>query len=210
MPISFLNSTKKHIRNNLVLYFLVALCFFIGISVGAFTIKVINPEDKIQLITYLKGYFKLFDGTNINNSDVFIISLKDNLKLLSMDWLLGILVIGLPGILLVVGVKGFVIGFILGLLVSELRFKGILLFLFGILPQNIIIVPIFFYASTLSICFTLSIIKNKLNKSVKFEFRKALFIYTMSYCILALLLIIGVFIEAFISTNFIKFLNSYI
>jgi len=210
MPKSAFNSFKKHIKGNLVTYFLIILCFLIGISVGGFTVKVISPSHKQELVAYLKGFFQLFHGDHLKNIDIFSQSLINNLQLLSLNWILGILVIGIPGIVFIIGFKGFVVGFTVGLLIEQFSFKGILLFLLGVLPQNLIIIPTFVVASVLSISFALMLIRNKLNKSNQINLYKQFLIYTSLYLLLAVLVIIAVSIEAFISPIFIKMISSYI
>jgi len=210
MPKSAFNSVKKHIKGNLVIYFLIILCFLIGISVGGFTVKVISQNHKQELVAYLKGFFQLFHGEDLKNLDIFSQSLINNLQLLSLNWILGILVIGIPGIIFIIGFKGFVVGFTVGLLVEQFKFTGILLFLLGVLPQNLIIIPTFFAASVLSISFAFMLIRNKLTKSNQINLYKQFLIYTSLYLLLAVLVIIAVSIEAFISPIFIKLISSYI
>ncbi|WP_249168628.1 stage II sporulation protein M [Alkaliphilus sp. B6464] len=210
MPISIMDSFKKHIKSNFIIYFLIILCLLIGISVGGFTVKVISSSHKQELVAYLKGFFQLFHNEEIRNVDIFLQSLINNLQLLSLSWIFGILVVAIPGIIFIICFKGFVIGFTVGLLIEQFKFKGILLFLLGVLPQNLIIIPIFITASTISLSFALMLIKNKLNKSKQINFYKQFLIYTTSYVVLALLILIAVSIETFISPIFMKIISGYI
>jgi len=210
MPKSILNPIKNHIKGNLVTYFLIILCFLIGISVGGFTVKVISISHKQELVAYLKAFFQLFQGEHLKNLDIFSQSLINNLQLLSLNWILGILIIGIPGIIFVIAFKGFVVGFTVGLLIEQFKFKGVLLFLLGVLPQNLIIIPVFIVASVLSISFALMLIRSKLNKSNQINLYKQFLIYTALYLLLVALVITAVSIEAFISPTFIKMISSYI
>jgi len=54
------------------------------------------------------------------------------------------------------------------------------------------------------------LIKNKLNKSKQINFYKQFLIYTTSYVVLALLILIAVSIETFISPIFMKIISGYI
>lgn len=210
MPKFALDVIKKHIKSNVFTYFLIILCFLIGISVGGFTVKVISPGHKQELVAYLKGFFQLFSIDQVKNMDIFFQSFVNNLQLLSLSWVLGILVIGIPGVIFIIGFKGFVIGFTVALLIEQFKFKGILLFLLGILPQNLIIIPVFVTGSVLSISFGLMLIKNKSNKSSQINFYKEFSIYTSLYLLLAVFVVIAVSIEAFISPIFIKMVSLYI
>ncbi len=210
MPKSVLNLIKTHIKNNIIIYFIVLLCFLIGISVGGFTVKVVSLSHKQELVAYLKGFFQLFHTENLNNFDIFYQSIINNMQLLSLNWILGILIIGIPGIIFIISFKGFVIGFTVGLLVEQFRFKGALIFLLGVLPQNLIIIPVFLGAAVVSLSFTLMLIRNKLSKSNEMNFQRQFLKYTMVYLLFAGLILISVSIESFISPIFIKMITVYI
>lgn len=210
MPIHVLESIKNHIKNNIVIYFLCILFLLIGISVGGFTAKFVNQGHKQELVAYLKGFFELFNNNSIRNTDIFSQSLINNLKLLSLNWILGILIIGIPGIIFIISFKGFAIGFTVGLLIEQFKIKGVFLFLLGVLPQNLIIIPVFIISSVFSLHLALSLIKNKFNRTKNINFHKQFFIYTTWYLVLAAFILIAVSIEAFISPVFIKIISVYI
>lgn len=210
MPTSILDPLKKHIKSNIILYFLVILCLLIGISVGGFTVKVLDAAHKQQLVAYLKGFFQLFHNEEIRNVDIFSQSLINNFQLISLSWVFGILVIGIPGIIFIIGFKGFVIGFTVGLLIEQFKFKGALLFLLGVLPQNLIIIPVFIVSAVLSLSFAIMIIKSKSNKSKPANIYKEFGIYTTLYLILAGFILVAVFMEAYISPIFMKLISGYI
>lgn len=210
MLMTIIDSIKKHIKTNIIIYFLIILCFLIGISVGGFTVKVIDINHKQELVSYLRGFFQLFHNESIRSIDIFSQSLTNNLQLLSLSYIFGILVVGIPGIFFIIAFKGFVIGFTVGLLIEQFKLKGVLLFLLGVLPQNLMIIPIFVIASTLSLSFALMIIKNKLNKTKQINIYKQFLTYTTAYLIFTLLILIAVSIETFISPIFIKIISTYI
>ncbi len=210
MPIHIFDSIRNHIKNNIVIYFFCILCLLIGISVGGFTAKFVDQSHKQELVAYLKGFFHLFNTDSIRNTDIFSQSLINNIQLLSLNWIFGILIIGIPGIIFIIGFKGFVIGFTVGLLIEQFKFKGIVLFLLGVLPQNLILIPVFIISSAFSLCFSVMLIKNKLSKSKQINFNKQFLIYTMWHLILAIFILVAVSIEAFISPIFIKIISGYI
>lgn len=210
MPIHILDSIRNHIKNNIVIYFFCILCLLIGISVGGFTAKFVDQSHKQELVAYLRGFFQLFSTDSIRNTDIFSQSLINNIQLLSLNWIFGILIIGIPGVIFIIGFKGFVIGFTVGLLIEQFKFTGIFLFLLGVLPQNLILIPVFIISSTFSLCFSLMLIKNKLSKSKQINFNKQFIIYTMWHLMLAIFILLAVSIEAFISPIFIKIISGYI
>lgn len=70
--------------------------------------------------------------------------------------------IGLPIILLLLFLKGMVIGFTIGFFVQQMGWKGFLLSFVSVLPQNLIIIPIFIVVAVISVSFALQLIKNYL------------------------------------------------
>lgn len=210
MPRSILDSIKAHVKTNLIIYFVTLLCLLIGISVGGFTVKIISANHKQELVAYLKGFFGLFHKESIKSMDIFSQSLINNIQLLVLCYILGISIIGLIGIVFVVAFKGFVVGFTAGLLMEQFKIKGSLLFLLGVLPQNLILMPVFIAASTVSISFALTLIKNKLNKTKQINIYEKLLKYTMAYLIFTTLILLAVSIETIVSPIFIKLISTYI
>ena len=209
MPKKTIEFLKKHIKEHLVVYFLVVLCFVIGISVGAFTVKIINAHQKEELISYLRGFFQLFSGSQLKGVDIFVESLKNNLQLLLLNWILGVIIIGLPIVFVIIGFKGFVIGFTVGLLIEEFRLIGGLLFLFSVLPQNIIFIPIFILAAVVSISYSIQIVKGKLSKQRNFSLTKQLTLFSGIHLGLALVVMVGALVESFIVPFFLSLIVKF-
>ncbi|KAB3527375.1 stage II sporulation protein M [Alkaliphilus serpentinus] len=200
----------KNLKENLFIYFFVFFCLLIGISIGAFTIKVVDLHQKQELISYLKGFFRLLDETGLRSMDIFKESIFNNIQLLVLSWLMGLVIIGIPIVLLVVVFKGFVIGFTVGLIIDEFKFYGVLLFILGIFPQNLLLVPAFIIAAVTSIVFGITVIKAKIKKNKTFKLSKLIFTYTSIYLVILLMVIMGSLIESFIVPSFIKLIANYI
>lgn len=205
-----LDLLKKHIKENLFIYFLCFFCLLIGISIGAFTIKVVDLHQKQELIAYLKGFFRLLDEPGLRGIDIFKESIINNGQLLLLSWFMGLIIIGIPVVLLVIIFKGFVIGFTVGLIIDEFRFYGVLLFILGIFPQNLLFIPAFLMATVTSIVFSITVIKAKIKKNKSFKFSKLFLTYTSIYLVIMLIIIVGSLLESFIIPTFIKLVTRYI
>lgn len=198
---------KKHIKENIFIYSLVILCFLIGISVGTFTVKIVDKHQKEKLFYYLKDFFQLFyNNSQLNNFDIFRQSFINNFQLLTLNWILGGFIITSPLVLCIIGFKGFIIGFTVGLLIEEFKFWGILLFLFGVFPQNSIIISVFIIATVISLSFAIEFIKIKLHKIKNANFFKVFLLYSGIYCTFIAFVLISCFIEAYIAPIFIRVL----
>jgi len=200
-----METLKKHIKENLVVYFIVALCFLIGVSVGAFTVKAVDPHQKQELVSYLKGFFQLFNEDELRPMGIFKESIKNNTQLIIFNWILGLVVIAVPVVLVVIGFKGFVIGFTVGLLLEEFKFYGVLLFLFGVLPQNIIIIPVFIFGAVISLTFAMMVLKAKINKVRNFSYAKQMMIYSGIHVGILVVLLVASALESFVIPFFLKF-----
>ncbi|SES70390.1 stage II sporulation protein M [Natronincola peptidivorans] len=204
MLYKFIDLLKKHIKDNFFIYATVVLCFLIGISVGAFTVKVVDKHQKEELFYYLRNFFEIFHNSNLNSFNILKQSFINNFQLLSLSWVLGAFIITAPLVLIIIGFKGFVIGFTIGLLIEEFKFWGALIIIFGILPQNIFIISIFTIASVISLTFATGFLKSKIHKIKTINFSKVFLLYSSRYGVLLALLLIACLIEAYIAPIFIR------
>lgn len=201
-----------HISKHITLYFMIILCFSIGIASGVFSVKALSQMQKEQLIDYLVSSFKatLVSG-QINSSQIFVHSLLVNLKTLIIIWLLAVSVFGFPVIFLTAGARGFSLGFTIGFLIENIGYKGILFCIVSILPQNLVIIPVLLALCVVSISYSVDIIRNrKANKYVKKEKYKLFLKYNMVLILLFIIMMFGSLIEGYISPIFLKGILGYL
>lgn len=206
MPKKSIDFLKSHVRDHLIIYLLVFFCFLIGISVGAFTVKAIEVHQKQDLVAYLKSFFQVFHGDQIQGREIFKQSLANNLQLIFFSWLLGLLIVGIPFVFMIMGFKGFVMGFTVGLLIEEFHLQGILIFLLAVLPQNLLIIPCFIFSTVLSLGFSFNFIKGKLKGNRNYQYFQQLLRYTSLHLPVFGFIIIAAIIEAYLSPLFIRLL----
>ena len=192
-----------------MIYFFVILFFMIGISSGAFMSKALTESENKDLITYLKNFFSIVDSKSINNFSILKQSLLNNFQTGIIIWILGVTVIGIPLILLLIALRGFIIGFTVGFFAKQMGLKGMIFSLVSILPQNILIVPSTIFVGVLGISFSLMLIKNMTRKSGKYNVVNQFFIYTTIMAIIHIVIAVGCLIEAYISPFFIKYISTY-
>ncbi len=203
----FVKAVRRHIKENLIVYSMVLLCFLIGSSVGAFTTKIIDKHQKEQLFFYLKDFFQVIHNNELNNLDILKQTLINNIQLIILNWLVGTLIITAPIALIVVAFKGFLIGFTTSILIEKFNFLGGLIFLFGILPQNIILIPSFIFSAVTTLTFSSSFIKNKIRNPKETSYSKGYFLYSYLFIIIMLFIFIGSIIESYIAPIFIRILS---
>ena len=200
-------SLLKHFNENIFLYFLVLSVFVIGIVAGSFSIKILNQYQKEELTSYIQGFFTILNIEKIDNWLLFKNSLFSNLKTIFLLWVFGVTVIGIPFILGVLAIRGYILGFTVGFFISEFGFRGLILSISAILPQNVIMVPALMIIGVISLNFSLTVFRRK--KITISDFLRLFLVYTMIIYLLSLFIVIGCFVESYINPVFLKVISTY-
>ncbi|UMZ73928.1 stage II sporulation protein M [Natranaerofaba carboxydovora] len=201
---------NEYIRENLFIFILCLVLFLVGIISGGIMAITMPGESRTILFDYLQNFFELMrDQENISSSQIFFSSLSQNLTLMSVIWLLGVTIIGIPLILLFVFMKGFLFGFSVTFLTSSLSFNGFLFSITSLLPHNLLFIPVFFLMSIAAIAFSIMLFRNHfskkgLNVSVEILNYMVIIIATSVVTIFASL------VEAYITPTFMSIVLSYI
>lgn len=180
--------------------------FLIGLVSGALTLHSLSPliqEDLRQyLTTFLQGAAAVSDGS-LAGFKAWCQILKLQAATLSLLWIFGLTVVGIPLILIIIGVRGFILGFTVGFLVQEKAGQGLLLSLAGVLPQNLFYVPAYLGAGVLAVYFSLSLLRGSKDGKVS----SRLGIYSLFFLFLFLLTVIGAWIEGYLVPSLLHLLS---
>ena len=195
----------NHFRELSSIYLFVTVLFLMGVIFGAIVVNSLSFIQKEDLFFYLSQFFgEVSAGKVAASKDLFFQSFFHNSKFIGLMWLLGISVIGLPIILILLFIKSMVVGFTVGFLVNQMGWNGFLLSLVSILPQNLIIIPIFIIAAAISVSISLKMIERQFMKKA----RQPVFPLFASYGIVlvaSLILLAGAAaIEAYVSPPLMK------
>ncbi|ASV69124.1 MULTISPECIES: stage II sporulation protein M [Cytobacillus] len=199
------NVVANHFREHSSIYLFVIILFLMGVIFGAVVVNSLSLTQKEDLFQYLTQFFGHVSNEEMATpANIFEQSLLHNGKYIGVIWLLGISIIGLPLILVLLFMKGMVVGFTVGFLVSQLKWHGFLLSFVSILPQNMIIIPIFIITSTFAISFSMKMIRRLFMKKVNNPFMPLLGKYLISFLIAIIILAGASAIEAYISPVLMK------
>jgi len=194
-----------HIRRNARLYLGLLIAFVIGICAGAFTVNGLGAWQAQELKNYVDGFLKLLGNQEINNAELFKLGFVENIKIVTLLWVLGVTIIGIPFIFISIGIRGFIIGFSAGFISSALGIHGVIFILLTVVPKEIIILPSILCLGVSGINFSLSIIRRKKHGLISTPSFRSSF---ASYLLLGLLLMgfitCGVLIEAYVSSSLAK------
>jgi stage II sporulation protein M len=159
-------STAASFREHSSIFLFIVVLFFMGVIFGAIVVNSMSFTQKEDLFYYLSQFFGQISEEKVaENKDLFLQSFFHNSKFIGLIWILGISIIGLPVILILLFVKGMVVGFTVGFLVSQMKWKGFTLAIASILPQNLIIIPVFIIMAALSVIFSIKMIKRQFMKT---------------------------------------------
>jgi len=194
-----------HFREHSSIYFFVVVLFLMGVIFGAIVVNSLTFSQKEDLAYYLSQFFgEVSNGKVAASKDVFAQSLFDNSKFIGMMGILGISIIGLPVILIVLFMKGLVIGFTVGFLVNQMGWNGFLLSFVSVLPQNFIIIPVFIITATVAVSISLKMIRRQFMKKISEPILPLLGRYALVFVVAGLFLVIAALFEAYISPSLMK------
>ncbi|MFA9556059.1 stage II sporulation protein M [Evansella sp. AB-rgal1] len=147
-----------HVEEHRSIYMFTTVLLIMGVIFGAIIVNSLSFSQKNDLYAYLSLFFgQVEQGEFASSSAMFSQSLSHYSKYIGIMWLLGLSVIGLPIIFILLFIKGLVVGFTVGFLVNQMGFDGFLLAFSSILPQNIILIPIFIIITTVATAFSIKI-----------------------------------------------------
>lgn len=203
-------AAQNHARENSSLYMFIIVLFLMGVICGSIIVNSLSFAQKEDLLYYLTRFFgQVEDNLTVASSyELFMSSIKHNLQYIGGIWILGISIIGLPLILVLLFLKGVVIGFTVGFLVNTMGWEGFQIAIGSILPQNLLLVPITIFVTTLSLALSMKIIRRVFLKHVHQPMKPILLRYIGAFLVCAILIGCAGFIEAYFSPALMKQLLS--
>ncbi len=179
------NMRKRLNKKGLMFLFGLA---FIGFIFGIIFLLIIGESDKSMVLSYLDEYKSMIQTFNIQ---LFKDILINNLFFIIIVWICGISIIGIPINIFYYFIKSFILGFTISSFILKYKFKGCLISLLYLIPQNIINMLLFTIITYFSINFSFVLIYSltkKKNFNIKYKFDK--------YSKVLLICIVGVVITS--------------
>ena len=177
------NIIIEFIKENIKTYLILTIIFFIGLTLGVIFVNNANETQANQI----SGY--------INN---FINSIINNVGIAVLLWFLGSTVIGFPLIYVVVGYKGYCIGYTVSSVIATVGTgKGIIFIIATMFIQNIIYIPTILTLSVSGIKLYRLIMEDRRRENIKLQILK----HTIFSILMLILLLISSLLETYISGN---------
>ena len=176
------NIIIEFIKENIKTYLILTIIFFIGLTLGVIFVNNANETQANQI----SGY--------INN---FINSIKENYQISTKE-LLKNSIINNVGIYVVVGYKGYCIGYTVSSVMATVGTgKGIIFIIATMLIQNIIYIPTILTLSVSGIKLYRLIMEDRRRENIKLQILK----HTIFSILMLILLLISSLLETYISGN---------
>ncbi len=190
---------EKHIKENIREYLIFAIILIIGIFLGTAFLNNSNETQVNEISEYINNFTsQIKDGKAIDYSKlIFEILIKDA-KLILLIAFLSVSIIGVPALYLIIGYKGFCIGYTISAISTTLGIgKGLLFSISLSFFNKIIEIPTIFYLILSGIKMYKTIIKDRSKENIKYAITR----YFLSILISIALLFISAFIETYLSSN---------
>lgn len=189
-----------------MLYFLLIITIIALISGSVFSI-ILDKTDQSLLKESLNTYILNIKQNNIDVfKSFFHLILSESISVLFI-WLLGISIIGLPIIILLYFSNTFILGFSIGGLIVNYKFKGLLFSILSTFPHQLIYIGVYTilvaYALNLSLKLLNSIVYRKV-----LDFKKIINKYIVIGVFSLLAITLTISYETLILPNIIKLLFS--
>ncbi len=187
------------------LYLFGVILVAMGVIFGAIIVNSLELTQKEELAGFLQYFFANVNDHGITEPGAhFQQTFAFHLKTVGIIWILGLSIIGLPLILLLLFLKGVVVGFTVGFLVDQLQWQGVMYAITGVLPQNMLIVPALLIVGVGGISFSLRLIRTRL-MSKRDYILPYFWSYTAIMVVMLIVLTVASLFEAYISPSLMQY-----
>lgn len=174
----------------------------IGLFFGVLSANMFQAFYYERMMNYHNVIFAEIVRDEIDYSGLFIYILGKNFKEFLVFWLLSITILGIPYLVLKIIAFGFSTGFFISSIAMQYGFKGILLILAYGFPHGIIYLPIILLS--LYKGYGLCRLIYYENRNYMVTILKQTKSYMLLWIFLAVLILLGSFLEAYIGSFFLK------
>lgn len=194
---------NSNFKEKKLFYLLVLTFFFVGILLGAYTIKYMDGVDAKDLSDYFTGFIKSINNQEIKTNELILSIIKNNILTIILIVALGFTAFGAPLILFIDIIKGFTLGYTFSFLLTTFEGKGIWVALSSTVPQNLLYIPFFVGISIISLELSSARFKEKFLGGARFN--KDIYNgLVMKLSLFFILFIAGVLVECYLSPGLIR------
>lgn len=174
----------------------------IGLFLGVLFANMFQSFYYERMMNYNNVIFSEIVKEEINYSGLFFYVLKENYEEFIVFWLLSITILGIPYMILRLIYLGFSVGFFISAIAMQYGFKGILLILAYEFPHGLIYIPVILLSlyKGFGLCKTIYYDNRNVSGTIISQLKS----YILLFVFLAVLLLLGSFLEAYVGSFFLK------
>jgi len=169
---------------------------------GAFTVAQLSSEQKIYVGSYLKEFFDSQESLTIDRGVIFSQGLWNHFLAVFFIWFFGLFFWGMPFILIIIGIRGFFLGFTVGFMVGHYNFGGFLFSLICILPQSFLYLTAYTAMGIYSVIHCIDSFKNRKTRYSEIQIKQRIGMHTSRILFLSLFILLGIIIETLFTPLF--------
>lgn len=151
----------EDLSNNRTSYLIVVFFLLMGLSAGAFTAAHLPSGDQEDAVNYISWLVKTVKQADIDFFKVFYYSCLQNLCFFAIIVMFSFWPLTIPIVLLTEALKGFYIGFTIGILTLEYSANSFVLVLIVVMLPNLVLLPCFIKAGVSGIRNAVEIFKRR-------------------------------------------------
>lgn len=194
----------NEVSDNKVQYLLLVFFLVVGITAGTFTVSNMNAETKSALCSYAAVLFLSVKTAELNCWRIFFGAFFASTLYYGILAWLSMMTIGIAFIGVIMAVKGFCVGFTLGVLSLNFYGGGLWAIITCSLLPNIILLPCFCKAGVLSLNNSVDVFKNRRIPSTAHDRLKNSVPYFKRLAAVYFISILGVLIQTLLTPALIK------
>ena len=202
---TWLRGIIGYVRHHIAACFFIVLVFCLGIVSGAFAVRTLPEAQLLELADYLQGFLGSLEQQSgeITSQEAFGNALFHHVKSISLIWLLGFTMIGIPAIFFLVFTRGFILGFTIGFFIHEYILQGALFAVIGVLPQQLFLVPSVLFTALCAVSLSILLIR-KCTSRGSGQLRGYVMRYLVILPVMLIAVLLGTLIEVYVSPFLLK------
>ena len=200
--INYLNETAKKEKNILIFN---TIIFLVGVVLGSLFINFITNDDKKLLIEQVSTFFSNIKKltSDIFGFESFLSILFNNLLVLSIIFVLGISMIGIPIVIFILFFKGFMLGTTISTIILKYSIKGIIGVILYIFPVCILSICVYLFMCFYAIYASKKFLRAFLKKDT-LNFKQFLGKYLLSFIVSITLILLLSLLDAYLTPLLLK------
>ena len=154
-------------RQNWPQYLLVLAVFLAGSAFGVLGVNHLSVGQFEELSKHVQTYVAQVDQLSANPAGAVSGKIFEDILVIVLLYIFGLSFIGIPFILALIFIRGFILGFAVSFLAQSMAVNGILLAVVSILPQNLLYLPALLFGGTAAISFALLSLRRYTNFRIR-------------------------------------------